>query len=496
MRTLIKDVTILDPSSPLGYREGDDILIEGQKILAVGRDLKEGRVDEVREGRRLLAMPGLVNAHTHSAENLGKASHEKLPLEPWLQQMIFRLGHFSPRAHYLAAAVGALETLRTGGTAILDHLTLPGGYHMEVLDAVMEAYRDVGIRARVAPLMRDFSEAVLESETARFFALGHFGGDALPVPDEDEMFALAGAFIDKWHLAEGGRLRGHIGPGGIQWATIPFLHRCHELAISKGVGVHTHLMETRVQDRTVRELHGMSAVAMLKREKLLSPRWSFPHSIWLTREDVEDIAEAGAVPVHNPTANMRLGSGWSPIRKFLDAGCVPGLGADGSMSGDHQNMMVVMHMAAQIHNCHDAEAARWIGSREVWRMATEGGARALMQEEDLGVIEAGKLADITFLDLNHLSMTPLNDAFTHLAYTVPVGAVKMVMVDGRMVIEDGVSTLIDEDALLSEVREAAAALPVAGPLPQAVQDAVERMTAGAQQIRERGSLSGTSAERA
>jgi len=477
MKILIKSCHLYDDGEPRGYRSGQSILIENQRISLIQPEVPDESFDDIIDGSRRLAIPGLINAHSHSPENLGRASHDRLPLEPWLFQMIFGLGEFSPEDHYAAALLGALETIKSGGTAILDHLTLPGGFRKEVFDAVLKAYEDIGIRARVAPLLRDPSEEVMATEIARRFAPRVFGVEDAALPDPEEMFSLVVETIERWHGQARGRLRLHMGPGGIQWATIPFLRRCQETARRfEGVGVHTHLMETRVQDQTIRAMHGgKTAVAMMEAEGLLGPDWSLAHSIWLTPKDIERIAAAGAVPVHNPAANMRLGSGFAPIRRMFEAGIVPGLGADGSMSGDHQNLFGILHLAAQIHNCTDIEADRWIGAGEVMRMATEGGARALMQENELGKLQPGALADITLLDLDDISLTPFNHATHHLAYTLPSSAVHTVIVDGVPVLRERRLTTMEESDILREARERAARLPLQKAWPHDVRQEVSRL---------------------
>jgi cytosine/adenosine deaminase-related metal-dependent hydrolase len=355
-------------------------------------------------------------------------------------------------------------------------LTLPGGLSEDVLDSVMRAYAEAGIRATVAPVLPDPTLGAFENPLAKRFSFG-LVGDESPLPTLVEEESVMRRFNKRWEGACDGRLRTAVGPGGIQWCSAEFLHACFDWARDLDMGVHTHLMETRVQDETVRNAHGMTAVEFLSREKLLEPRLSLAHSVWLTDRDIRLIAESGAVPVHNPAANMRLGSGYCRIKDFLEAGCIPALGADGAMSSDHQNMFAVLHLAAQIHNSlpkrHDPE--KWPSSREVFRMATEGGARATRQNGRIGKIEQGMLADITLLDLNTSSLCPLNDAFHSLAYTVPSASVKHVIVDGRLVVRDGKMTAVDENAIYAECREVAKRHRFDGEIPHAAALEVARL---------------------
>lgn len=478
MKILIANCNIPDRALACGYRNGVDICIEGQRISSVTphREFDPEGFDEVIDGRNRLVIPGLVNAHSHSPETLGRASHDRLPLEPWLVYMMNAMGRYTPREHYLAAMLGAIETLKSGATSILDHLTLPGGWTNEVLDAVMQAYQDVGIRANVAPLFPDPTGIIEQNEMARRFEAKVIGAEDVVLPTIKEQEAIFRSFHKSWEGQGDGRLHTCIGPGGIQWVSAPYLHFVMDLASELDMGVHSHLMETRVQDQTARSLfNGRTAVEFLVDERLMSPRLSLPHSIWLTDKDVRLIAEHGAVPVHNPAANMRLGSGFSPICKFWEAGCIPALGANGSMSSDHQNMMVVMHLAAQIHNCTYDNPQKWVSSVEVFDMATLGGARAMRLEGSIGKIQSGYLADLSILNLDSPAMCPMNNAFHSLCYTAPSSSVTYVIVNGNFAVRGGVVLGVDEKAIYAECREAVLHHNFAGVLPQAVENEVKSM---------------------
>jgi 5-methylthioadenosine/S-adenosylhomocysteine deaminase len=456
---LIEDCAVLDDGAPWGFRAGQHVLIDGRRIVSVTSERPAGLFDRVLDGRRRLVMPGLINAHTHSPENYVRATDNRLPLEPWLVNLVWATGEFSPRDHYLAAMLGVIEMLHSGTTGVLDHLTFTPLPSVAAVDAVMSAYRDSGMRAGVAPL---FSNIALDTDDGQ--ARGHGTADTVYArlhgrqgADEngDEIFALFEQVFGRWHGAEDGRLRLWLGPAGVQWMSLDWLHRCHDFARAHGSGIHMHLLETRLQDHVCRQAFGgCTAVAKLAEEKLLGPNVSLPHSVWLTARDVELVAASGAVPVHNPAANLRLGSGLAPIRALLRAGATVGLGADGSKSSDHQNMFGHLHLAALIHNLASPDSERWLSSREAVRMATEGGAAALLLRGELGRVAPGYLADVTLLDLDRPSLTPLNDAFHHLAFTELGGSVHTVIVDGRIVLEAGKILTFDETAILEEVREA------------------------------------------
>jgi cytosine/adenosine deaminase-related metal-dependent hydrolase len=482
MKILIENCSILDEAAAWGHTDRQFLLIEGSRITSITAVRPEEEFDRVIDGSRFLVIPGLINAHTHSPENLLKATDNRLPLEPWLVHLTWAAGSFGPRAHYLAAMVGAIEMLRSGTTAVLDHLSLDPTVNLAGINATMEAYRDSGMRAGVAPMTSNAGLDTEEGErrghglkSSAFARAHHFQttGDLIGIQEQ---------FFKTWHQTEGGRLRCWTGPSGVQWTSIDFLHQSLDLANRYGGGLHMHLMESRVQDYVTRQAFGKTSVEKLAEEKLLAPNVSLPHSVWLTDRDVERVAAAGAVPVHNPAANLKLGSGLAPIRKMFDAGILPALGADGSKSSDHQMMFGHMHLAALIHNLTSPQPDRWLSSREVVRMVTEGGAAALMLPGKLGRVAPGWLADLVLLDLESPSLTPFNDAFHHLAFTELGQSVHTVIVDGRIVVEGGKIVAFDADAILNEARELARERVHRTPLPAEWRDAMDRYQAFQQDI--------------
>jgi len=154
MHLLIENCALLTPDASQGYETGRYIAIKGNTIEAITGRRPDGDFDQVLSGHNRLAIPGLINAHTHSPENFMRGTAEQLPLEPWLVYLIATSGAYSPRDHYLSAMVGAIEMIRTGVTAVLDHFWSTTD-SPEILSAAMQAYKDSGLRAAIAPLYRD-----------------------------------------------------------------------------------------------------------------------------------------------------------------------------------------------------------------------------------------------------------------------------------------------------------------------------------------------------
>ncbi len=453
MSILIKGCAVLDETQPHGYLSSQNILIESNRISRITSEhIPEKGVDRVLQGKERLAIPGLINAHTHSLENLCKATKERLPLELWLVDLTLVEG-FSPRETYLAAVLGAMEALKTGTTGVLDHLALGNDLTPEALDAAMQAYADSGIRGGVAPLIQD-DDQVLRAAVAARPALAELLGDHQEAMTAAEYLELLDRFFRKWHRADGGRLLCFAGPGGFQWCSDELLQGSLELARRHGGGWHMHLMETKVQAMVCFDLYGKSATAVLKERDLLGPEVSLAHSVWLDEADVDMLAETDSRVVHNPASNLRLGSGFAPVIQMLKRGVKVALGTDGSASSDNQIMFDAIKLAGLMHNVRTTDHRQWPSSRDVLRMATINGAAALRLEEDLGQLKPGQLADIVLLDTSTLLFTPFNDAFRHLAYCENGSSVHTVIVNGQVVVEDGRILTVDEESIREEARDA------------------------------------------
>ena len=435
---------------PGDLRTGVDVAITHNRIVSVtptGDSPAEGA--RVIEARGLLALPGLVNGHSHSPETCLRGSGEGLPLEVWLARMFGTAGVFSPDDHYACALAGGLEMLLTGATAIVDHLwmTPPS---LESVEAVLRAYAEIGLRAAVAPLVFD-TDSTGELAAARGVDLrGALLTDVGVVPAA-ELVAQLEDLLSRWHGTENGRLQIFAGPCGPQWCTDQLLTGLAESADRHRSCVHIHVLESPLQTHVCRLRFGEGAVAALDRLGLLGPHCSLAHCVWLEPADLELIAERGAVVVHNPSANLRLGSGRAPVPELLAAGATVALGADGSASSDNQVVWTQLKLAALVHN--DAAQERWVSGTQALRMATEGGATALGLAGRLGTLEPGMLADVVLVDLLGDGLAGAQTIEAGLALSETGRAVRHVVVDGRLVVADGRCLTVDETAVREAVSE-------------------------------------------
>lgn len=455
MSILIKDATIITMDDQRGAEPFQgDILIEGDRIAQIGTGLRAERAETVIDGRNRLVIPGLVNAHVHSWEAMFKGRYDNMPLELWMLYSYPILGctPLADRLIYLRTMLVGMEALRTGVTSVVDDIIELPVQDLRTLDAVFQAYDDVGIRANVSghiinrpftdtiPFTEEFLPDELKSQVRQ-----------LPMPTTEDYLALTKEALSRYH-GRAGRLRYVIAPSGPQRCTEDLLVAADELSREHGTPYHIHILETKVQAVTGREFYGKTLIRYMHDIGALSDRTTVAHSIWVTDEDIELMAAAGCSVAHNPISNQKLGAGIAPFRKLLDAGITVALGSDGISSNDTPRIFDVMHAAALLHKVTTPVYTRWPTSSEILHAATIAGARSAYTHDHTGSLEAGKKADLVVLDMRTINFTPLNDVRNHLVYCENGTSVETVIVNGEVVVKDGSLTRVDEAALLEELR--------------------------------------------
>jgi 5-methylthioadenosine/S-adenosylhomocysteine deaminase len=455
MALLIRGGRVLN-STRIAF-EPADALIEGDQIVAVGCKLSSPPGTEELNAAGHLILPGLVNAHTHAHNNLFKALADNWTLEDLITHAPALNGGRTPEDHYLSAAIGAIEMLKTGCTAAYDLFMAVPAPSSEVVEAVVRAYVDVGVRAVLAPAVADvvFYRVVpdlfdlLPRRLRR--TVEHIRAD----PTEG-LLQLTENTIRLWNGAAGGRIRVAVAPTIPGQCSDEFLLGCRRLVQEYGVGLHTHLAESKVQAVYAQRRWGKTIVAHLTDLGLLGPGFVGAHGVWLTPEDIRQLADAGAGVAHNPASNLKLGSGIAPTREMLDQGLTVGLGTDGSVSSDNLNMFEAMRFAALVNKVrfpHDQE--HWIGAKEVFDMATQGSARALGLADKIGAVAPGRKADLVLVRSSSVFLQPLNHALNALVYAETGADVTTVLVGGRVVLDNGRVLTVDEGHLQAQAQEAA-----------------------------------------
>ena len=453
MNTIIRGGRLLDIARHTA--EPADILVEGDTVREIGPPGMDAPPDTATlDASDRLLMPGLVNAHTHGHNNLAKSVGDRWTLELLLNAAPWITGGRTLEDKYLSTLIGAVEMVRKGCTAAYDLSFEFPAPTTEGLHAVGQAYADAGMRAVVAPMMADrtFHRAIPGLL------------DALPPGARREAEAVSlEPFETSMAAWERTRSSWPFSDESVRLALAPTIpHHCSEAflraasrtADEHGAGFHTHLAESKVQALAGIRFYGMTQTAWLDSIGVLGPRFTAAHAVWLDRDDMRRLADAGAAVAHNPGSNARLGNGLAAARALLDTGVRVGIGTDACTCSDNLNMFEAMRIASMVSRVQELDYERWLATGEILDMATRGSAGVLGLDGDIGAIEPGRKADVVFLDLGHVNYVPLNDPVNQVVHGEDGTGVESVMIGGRMVLEGRRMTTVDEANL---ARDAAAA---------------------------------------
>ncbi|MBN3877601.1 amidohydrolase [Nostoc sp. JL23] len=418
-----------------------DVQIVDGAIVAIAPNLQV--IGTAIDGKNKLLLPGFFNAHTHSSEMWQRGIMSVFPLELWLAEL-YDFAPLDPEQVYLSALGTAVETLLSGGTSVVDHLVLIPGLELETIAIATRAYREVGIRAFIAPLIQDesLSAGMPSGESAQTHE-PYFRSTAATLEIIEEA-------VRQFHRPDEG-INILVAPTGIQLCTDALFEGCTELSDRYNLCRHSHLLETRAQEKLAQEKYGCTAVEHLKRIGYLSDRTTLAHCVWLNDADIAILAETQSTVVHNPLSNLRLGSGIAPILKYRQAGVNVTFGCDGASSNDSQDLLEAIKMGSILHNVTDSDYQHWITPRQAVEMASLGGAKGLNIADKLGSLTVGKQADLVLYDLTNLSLLPRTDPIGLLVLGRPTNVIDSAWVNGKQIVANGKITTINVDGLRQEL---------------------------------------------
>jgi 5-methylthioadenosine/S-adenosylhomocysteine deaminase len=451
-RTVIRDGLVLQPG---GATAPLDILIEDGRIAALEpRGVPVSDDTEAVSADDRLLIPGLVNAHTHSHGALNRgAVDDKVSLEMFLTGAGASARSRRLEDKYLSAALSAAEMIRKGCTACFDLTVEVPEPSEEGISAVASAYRDAGMRAVVAPMIAD--RTIYQALPGLLDALpedlrSQMAG--LRAAPTEKTFEACEAILANWRF-DRRFIRPALGPTIPLHCSDAFLRQCNQLSVEHGVRLQTHLAESRAQAAIGQTRYGMSLVTHLDKLGFLSDRLSVAHAIWLESDDIRRLAARGVTVAHNPSSNLRLGSGVAPVREMLSAGIAVGVGTDASNTSDGQNMFEATRLASYLSRIDGFATEEWISAAEAFAMATEGSAKGLGFEK-IGRLTAGFEADIVFLRLESPHFVPLRAPLVQMVFGENAASVDTVMIGGRIVFHGGKLLMLDEASLRHRAEEA------------------------------------------
>ena len=422
---LIRDATIVTMDDEHRVLPHADLVISGSEIARIrtsGEAHPEVPSDRVIDASGMVAVPGLINAHTHCAMTLLRGYADDMPLMPWLEERIWPVEtKLEADDVYWGTLLGIAEMIRAGVTCFNDM------YHY--FESAARAALDSGMRAVVSGVLLAF------------------------LPDADERLEHAIEFAREWRDKGDGLLVTMLGPHAPYTVPNHFLDRVIEGAREVGVGIHIHVSETRREVEESRRDYNQTPVERLSDIGLLDvDPIAAAHCVHLTAGDIDTLVEKRVGVSHCPGSNMKLASGVAPIPKLLEAGAIVGLGTDGPASNNNLDVLEEARLAALLHKTHTGDPTA-VPAYTALAMATRGSAEALGIGDRVGRIQAGMKADIALLDFRQPHLFPPHDVISHLVYAARAGDVRTVFVNGRPVMLDRKLLTIDEEEVYGRVRD-------------------------------------------
>lgn len=409
--------------------ENGAVAINGGTIVAIGAsELIEsefsGKLELTGKGRVL--MPGLVNGHTHAAMTLLRGIADDLALIDWLNNHIFPVEIEFVDAEFvrIGTELACWEMVRGGTTTFVDMYYFP--------DAVAAAAEQCGMRALV-------SATVIGSEHSPYAA------------SVAEAIQLGSEFVERWK-GKNSRIKPLLGPHANYTLTPDELIEVRSLAQKHRVPIHIHVAESQFESEYARETFGLTSVHFFDSIDFFAGPTIAAHVVWPNAAEIKVLAARRVGVIHNPTSNMKLASGVSPVVDMIEAGVQVGLGTDGAASNNDLDMWEEMRLAALLQKVTNLDP-EVLSADTVLRMATTDGARAIGLGDSIGSLEVGKRADVIQVAIDDVHFIPTYDVISHLVYVADEQDVVSVVVDGVVLMRDNELLTIDTDQVAASAAE-------------------------------------------
>jgi 5-methylthioadenosine/S-adenosylhomocysteine deaminase len=435
-QTLLKNayVVTMDEGEQV-YSKGS-VLIQDDRIAAVGDvDPQSVRADaQTFDCTGKIILPGLINTHVHTSQQLGRGLGDDVNLLTWLHERTFPYeSSLTPEDSYVSTLLTCIEQIRAGVTSFAE----PGG---QFVKSMARAVSQAGLRAKLAKSSMD-------------------SGEGLPKiwqRTTDEELDQQVQDLEALHNSADGRVQVWFGLRTIFNNSDDLIVRTKELADRYDVGVHMHVAEVKEEVKYCKSLHGVGTVRHLEDLGVLDSNFLAVHTVWLDDEEVALFAKRNVKVSHNPAAAMRV-LGFAKVPKMLDAGICVTIGTDGAPSNNRMDLIDEMWLTSLIHKGWRLDPTV-MKAQDILRMVTTNGARALLDEENIGSLAVGKKADLIVINPASAGMFPLHDPIANLVTSMHSSNVESTMCDGKWLMKDRTILTIDETAILREAQQRADAI--------------------------------------
>jgi 5-methylthioadenosine/S-adenosylhomocysteine deaminase len=411
--------------------------IEGTNLAAIGPEV-DGQARKVIDARGCVALPGLINGHTHVYQSLIEGIGYDMHFNPWNWRFLFPIvSKMQPEHAEISALVAALEMIKSGTTTVSDHWYLHTDF--DNIRNVAKAFRKSGMRHHVVYGLLDqtFAGERVESEYMTM------------IKREDALLDQATSFIQDWHGK--GTTVVALGPGSTEDLSPRLMRKTVEMAHEMDLGVATHVAGWEEIVSQSYKQFGMRDLEYVHSVGLTGPRAIIIHAVWLSDGEINILVDTDSKVVHCPVANMHLGYGVAKISQMLARGVTVGLGTDGAASYTY-DLFEVMKTAAMLQKVVqiDAEA---LTAEEALTMATRDGARVLGLS-DVGVLAPGSKADLILVDFQQPHLLPTARIVPKLVYSARGADVVTSIIDGKVVMENRRVLTLDEEDILQQAAAA------------------------------------------
>ena len=421
MGIVLKNILALLPEDDRDVIRETDIYIEGSRIVSVGKRPEGFSEDRVIDGKDRLAIPGLVNCHTHSYMSFMRNVADDLSFMDWLFGTIDPIEQqMTDEDTYWGACLAIIEMMKSGTTCFND---------MQMnIHQTTRAVKESGMRAVI-------SRGLVGSGN-----------------DEAGRMRLNQAYEERDAAADCDRLTFMLGPHAPYTCDDGFMRIVSEEAKKNNMRIHVHLSESESEIEQIKEKYHCTPIEMAEKNGLFDVLAVAAHCVQITESDMDILRKKNVSVVTNPASNMKLGNGFAPVPEMLEKGINVCIGTDGAASNNSLNLFHEMSLLALIHK-GVAKTPQCISAKETIRIATINGAKALGLEKEIGSIEEGKKADIAILNLNTPSLTPRNNLIAGLSYSANGSEVETVIIDGKITMEERKILTMDEELVYKKINE-------------------------------------------
>jgi 5-methylthioadenosine/S-adenosylhomocysteine deaminase len=416
--------------------ENGAVAIDEGLIIAIGSSADinaEYSASQTLDGKSRIVLPGLINGHSHAAMTLLRGVADDLALMDWLNNYIFPAEVEFVDAEFvrIGTELACWEMIRGGTTTFVDMYYFP--------DTIAEVVDSCGMRAMISATVID--QRSPDAENA---------GDSIQ---------KGSGFIERWK-GKNSRITPIFGPHANYTLDADQLKATRRAAMELGVPISIHVSESPFELQYSQDTYGMPSIEMYESIGFFEGPTIAAHVVWPTKEEIPILAERKVGVIHNPTSNMKIASGISPVTEMLEAGVRVGIGTDGAASNNDLDLWEEMRLASLLQKV-DRMDPEVMSATTVLTMATRGGATAIGLGETVGSLEVGKRADLIQVAFDDVHHVPTYDVISHLVFVTDEQDVASVVVDGKVLMKEGEMLTIDTDRVAAEAKELAARIQAA-----------------------------------